>query len=64
MRRCMYIQPGIRHRLDGAISDCESWNIGRSWLHNVLREKRGATIVGCTLSVKRQLFCDLVQYHT
>ena len=40
MGRCLYIQPGIRHRLDGAILDCESWDISGSCLHNVLREKR------------------------
>ena len=30
-------------------------------LNNVLREKKGATIAWCGLSVKRQLFCDLVR---
>ena len=32
---------------DGALSDCESWDISGSWLR------------WCGLSVKRQLFCDL-----
>ena len=61
---CLYIQPGIRHRHDEAISDCESWDISGSWLYSVLTEKKGATIVWCGLSMKRQLPCDLVQYHT
>ena len=39
MRRCLYIQPGIRHRPDEAILDCESWDISGDWLHNVPREK-------------------------
>ena len=39
MGGCLYIQSGIRHRLDGAVSDCESWNISGNWLHNVLRKK-------------------------
>ena len=50
--------------MDGAISDCESWDISGSWLHNVLREKKEATIAWCGLSVKRRLFCDLGQYYT
>ena len=64
MGRCLYIQLGIRHRLDGAVSDCESWDISGSWLCNVLRGKKESNIAWCSLSVKRQLFCDLVQYHT
>ena len=35
-------------RPDGATSDCESWDISRSRLHNVLRGKNGPTIV-CTV---------------
>ena len=31
--------------------------------HNVLREKKEATIALCGLSVKRQLFCDFVRWH-
>ena len=61
---CLYIKTGIRHRLDGAISDCESWDISGTQLYNVLREIKEATIVWCGLSVKRKLFCDLVRYHT
>ena len=47
MGRCLYIQPGIRDRPDGAISDCESWDIPGSWWNKVLREKKEATIAWC-----------------
>ena len=40
MGHCLYIQPVIKPRSDGAISDCKSWNIGGNWLHNVLKEKK------------------------
>ena len=52
-----------RTKPDGAISDCENWDISGSWLHNVLvlRGKKEATIAWCGLRVKKQLFCDLVQ---
>ena len=53
---CLYIQPGIRHRPDGSISDCESWDISGSWLYNVLSKKKGTTIVWCGLSVKGSCF--------
>ena len=53
MGRCLYIQLGIKHRLDGAISDCESWDISGSWLYNVLRGKKESNIAWCSLSVKR-----------
>ena len=53
MGRCLYIQPGIRDRPDGAISDCESWDIPGSWWNKVLREKKEATIAWCSLRVKR-----------
>ena len=64
MGGCLYIQLGIRYRPDGAISDCQSWDISGNQLHNVLRGKKRATIVRCGLSVKRQLLCDLVRSHT
>ena len=64
MGRCLYIQPGIRYRPDGEISDCEIWDISGSWLHNVVKENRETTIAWWGLSVKMQLFCDLVRYHT
>ena len=32
-------------------------------MHNLLREKKGAAIAWCKLSIKRLLFCDLVQFH-
>ena len=35
----------------------------RAGFHNVLREKKKATIALCGLSVKRQLFCDFVRWH-
>ena len=49
----VYIQPVIRHKPNGSISDYESWDISGSWLHNELRVGKGRgergyhTVVWC-----------------
>ena len=61
IRRCLYIRQGIRHRPDGAISDCESWGISGSWFAKCTEGKKGTTIAWWKLSLKKHLPCNLVQ---
>ena len=59
--RFLYIQLGIRHTLDGVISDCESWDIRGSWFAKRTEEKKGG--YHSVVWIKREKVISGISYN-